>query len=312
MATDLEPSAQYFEDLFNDESSIDSKDFKISQQSPDSGHDSPRSFSSVESPLSKDFSWEADDFLASLLDDFESPSSNESGKAQSEYMSAGWSEDQLMETDDLLDVFPSVESDAVDNITVDIGWNMEDIGFSNKVEEPAKVEEKPIVPPITASPATPQNQSTVISLDSTQQKINFTSSNIVLNSSNQISVSTGNGMVPIRGILLKPVQSSGTTTLISVPVSLMSTKPNTQNQNVTKTQKVPEQKAESSKVEEKNMKNRVETMGISKGTGPNVTLTDEEKKLLELEGMTLPTDQHLTKAEEKVLKRVRRKIKNKV
>ncbi len=71
--------------------------------------------------LSKDFSWEADDFLASLLDDFESPSSNETGKAQSEYMSAGWSEDQLMETDDLLDVFPSVESDAVDNITVDIG-----------------------------------------------------------------------------------------------------------------------------------------------------------------------------------------------
>merc|ERR1712189_84557 len=98
---------------------------------------------------------------------------------------------------------------------------------------------------------------------------------------------------------------------ISVPVSLMSNKPNTQNQNVTKTQKAPEQKAESSKVEEKNMKNRVETMGISKGTGPNVTLTDEEKKLLELEGMTLPTDQHLTKAEEKVLKRVRRKIKNK-
>ncbi len=155
---------------------------------------------------------------------------------------------------------------------------MEDIGFSNKVEEPAKVEEKPIVPPITASPATPQNQSTVISLDSTQQKINFTSSNIVLNSSNQISVSTGNGMVPIRGILLKPVQSSGTTTLISVPVSLMSTKPNTQNQNVTKTQKAPEQKAESSKVEEKNMKNRVETMGISKVGRPVFCFFTAKKK----------------------------------
>ncbi len=173
---------------------------------------------------------------------------------------------------------------------------MEDIGFSNKFEEPAKVEEKPIVPPITASPATTQNQSTVISLDSTQQKINFTSSNIVLNSSNQISVSTGNGMVPIRGILLKPVQSSGTTTLISVPVSLMSAKPNTQNQNVTKTQKAPEQKAESSKVEEKNMKNRVETMGISKVGSPVFYFLQQRRRkiyLLRCYGDDFLTHSHL-------------------
>ena len=31
------------------------------------------------------------------------------------------------------------------------------------------------------------------------------------------------------------------------------------------------------------------------GVGPNLALTDEEKKLLELEGVTLPTDTHLTK-----------------
>lgn len=42
-----------------------------------------------------------------------------------------------------------------------------------------------------------------------------------------------------------------------------------------------------------------------------LVLSSEEQRLLEMEGVTLPTDLPLTKAEEKVLKKVRRKIKNK-
>ena len=46
--------------------------------------------------------------------------------------------------------------------------------------------------------------------------------------------------------------------------------------------------------------------------GPNLVLTDEEKELLELENVVIPEGVALTKEEEKVLKKVRRKIKNKV
>merc|ERR1712157_242217 len=47
-----------------------------------------------------------------------------------------------------------------------------------------------------------------------------------------------------------------------------------------------------------------ETTGVSKGFGPGLSLTDEEKKLLDLENILIPEDAPLTKEEEKALKRI--------
>lgn len=53
-------------------------------------------------------------------------------------------------------------------------------------------------------------------------------------------------------------------------------------------------------------------LGLQKGSTGVLTLTEEEKRTLIAEGYPVPTKLPLTKQEEKSLKKVRRKIKNKV
>ena len=92
-------------------------------------------------------------------------------------------------------------------------------------------------------------------------------SNFVINTvpgSNQVVVSAGNKMVPIRGILLKPVCSAGTTTLISVPLSLASNGTNLQTVATTTLKVAEKQKPAVEKKSDTVAINLTASRGVSK------------------------------------------------
>ena len=95
------------------------------------------------------------------------------------------------------------------------GWEMGDV-----IPSDDDIKKEPVSPKFV-----PEVSTAVINVDKGESGKTCKMDNFqvnTLNRNNQVVVSAGNKILPIRGILLKPVNSAGTTTLISVPVSLTS------------------------------------------------------------------------------------------
>ena len=148
-----------------------------------------------------------------------------------------------------------------------LDWEMND--ERGLVHNKKEVKQEPVSPK-------PLEQPVSVSIDESkaETKAKLKTSSILINSfngNNQVVVSTGNKMVPIRGILLKPVHSAGTTTLISVPVSLTSNGTNVQSVLSTNTKVVEKEKA----VLEDFLIKQAESKGVSKVCFPLVSFQSQ-------------------------------------
>ena len=144
------------------------------------------------------------------------------------------------------------------------GWSMGNDDITNSPLHEIKQEIHS--PPPTPAIEEPTEEIKIVSSTPPQTDSQIQTSNLILNALNgtkQVMVSAGNKMVPIRGILLKPVNSAGTTTLISVPVSLTSNGTNLQTVTTTAVKHAVQEKP-CAKKEEKIYTRIPETSGVSR------------------------------------------------
>lgn len=326
----LPNSFDFLDDLFGEETNRSGSTGSISDHSSDSGHGSP--FSTTENSPAASFPWESnknDEFWGSLLDDLpadigeDSDSSivpspvNESSLhdeplnwTTESFLDEGMAlEHNLMETD--------FSTNNINNITVDCNWDMDLSPLKNEAVPMNMISNVmtntsqglPTPASVASQAKTPHTQSSPVIL----KPVTFLkdSNGLIKTSDIKSHIKIGNNVFAIiqKGNILTTQKANPIKINLTQLPDIKKSTPQVLK-NPVRHVKIEDHDYADAEVDDEEI-DIVGTRGVSKGMGPGLVLTDEEKKLLELEEVSIPEDVALTKDEEKVLKKVRRKIKNK-